>query len=335
MDSAFRTILQPTKSSIEISHRDKVLCIGSCFAEHIGERLISYKIPTCLNPFGIVYNPISIAESLELLLETDFVFSKKNNQLVESPIGWNSFSHHGQFSHPEKEVVLDKINHALKETRDFLNNTTKLILTFGTANVFVYKKTRQIVANCHKVPQQEFEKRRLTIEEITTSITIILQKLKKAFPHLEVIMTVSPVRHIRDGLVENQRSKSTLVMALNQIVEQHDFVHYFPSYELLLDDLRDYRFYKKDMIHPTEMAVDYIWDFFTKTWFSQNTIELNQKIKKIKDAANHRPLQPDSAGHLDFVKKQLVLIKEMEGEYDFLSFEKEKRGYEIQLLENT
>jgi len=282
MDSAFRTILQPSKSPIEISHRDKVLCMGSCFAEHIGERLIYYKIPTSLNPFGIVYNPISIVESLEYLLKTDFIFSEKNNQLVESPIGWNSFTHHGQFSHPQKEIVVEKINTALQETRNFLNNTTKLILTFGTANVFVYKKTGQIVANCHKVPQQEF---------------VILQKLKKSFPHLEVIVTVSPVRHIRDGLVENQRSKATLVMALNHMVEQYDFVHYFPSYELLLDDLRDYRFYKKDLIHPTEMAVDYIWDFFTQTWFSQDTIELNQKIKKIRMAASHRPLKPDSPKH--------------------------------------
>ena len=331
MDSAFRTILQPSKSPIDISHRDKVLCIGSCFAEHIGERLIYYKIPTCLNPFGIVYNPISIAESLELLLQADFIFSEKNDQLIESPIGWNSFSHHGQFSHPQKKVVIEKINHALQETRDFLNNTTKLILTFGTANVFVYKKTGQIVANCHKVPQQEFAKRSLTIEEITTSITTILQKLKKAFPHLEIITTVSPVRHIKDGLVENQRSKATLVMALNHLVEQNDFVHYFPSYELLLDDLRDYRFYKKDMIHPTEVAVDYIWEFFTKTWFSQQTIELNQKIKKIRTAASHRPLQPDSPKHLEFVKTQLMLIKEMEEEYDFLCFEKEKHAYAIQL----
>ena len=331
MNSAFRTILPPFKSPIKISHQDKVLCIGSCFAEHIGERLIYSKIPTSLNPFGIVYNPISIAGSLELLLQTDFIFSEKNDQLVESPIGWNSFSHHGQFSHPEKEVVIEKINHALAKTRDFLNNTTKLILTFGTANVFVYKKTGQIVANCHKVPQQEFEKRRLSIDEITKSITVILHKLKKAFPHLEVITTVSPVRHIKDGLVENQRSKATLVMALNQLVEENDFVHYFPSYELLLDDLRDYRFYKKDMIHPTDMAVDYIWEYFSKTWFSQETNDLNQKIKKIRMAASHRPFQPDSPNHLAFVKKQLMLIKEIEAEYDFLCFEKEKHAYAIQL----
>ena len=327
MNSAFRTILPPSKSPVEITHQDKVLCIGSCFAEHIGERLIYNKIPTSLNPFGIVYNPISIVESLELLLKTDFIFSEKNNQLIESPIGWNSFSHHGQFSHPQKEVVLNKINHALKETRNFLNGTTKLILTFGTANVFVYKKTGQIVANCHKVSQQEFEKRRLSIDEITNPVTTVLQKFKKAFPNLEVIMTVSPVRHIRDGLVENQRSKSTLILALSHLVNQHDFIHYFPSYELLLDDLRDYRFYKKDMIHPSEVAVDYIWNFFTQTWFSQKTIDLNKKINKIRMAANHRPLQPDSSGHLDFIKKQLMLIKELEEEYDFLSFEKEKNIY--------
>ena len=327
MNSTFRTILTPTRSQIEITHQDKVLCMGSCFAEHIGERLIYHKIPTSLNPFGIVYNPITIAKNLISLLESDFIFSEKNKELIESSTGWNSLSHHSQFSHSQKEIVVEKINHALEETRDFLSSTTRLILTFGTANVFVHKETNEVVANCHKIPQQEFIKRRLTIEEIVDALTSILQKLKNVFPHLEIIMTVSPVRHIKDGLIENQRSKSTLIMALQHLVEQHDFVHYFPSYELLLDDLRDYRFYKKDMIHPTEVAIDYIWEFFTQTWFSQKTIGLNKKIKKIRQAMEHRPFQPDSPAYLDFVKKQLQQIQAIETEHDFLSFEKEKNVY--------
>lgn len=327
MNSSFRTILTPTRSQIEITHQDKVLCMGSCFAEHIGERLIYHKFPTSLNPFGIVYNPISIAKNLTTLLESDFIFSEKNKELIESATGWNSFSHHSQFSHTKKEIVVEKINHALEETRDFLSNTTRLILTFGTANVFVHKKTDEVVSNCHKIPQQEFIKKRLTIEEIKNSLTSVLQELKKALPDLEIILTVSPVRHIKDGLIENQRSKATLIMGLEQIVKQHDFIHYFPSYELLLDDLRDYRFYKKDMIHPTDVAIDYIWNFFAETWYSQKTIDLNKKIRKIRQAIEHRPFQPDSPAHLDFIKKQLQLIQKVETEHEFLSFEKEKNAY--------
>ena len=324
MDNTFRTILQSQPSPIQIEHQSGVLCMGSCFAAHIGHRLQHYKFENFLNPFGIVYNPISIAKGLEILLEEELFFDKKN--IFEYGGGWHSFQHHSSFSHPDQEVVLEKINNTLTEARSILKNAEFLILTIGTANVFVEEKTGRVVANCHKVPQRSFIKKKLSADETTLVLDDIFRKINSRFPHLKIITTVSPIRHIRNGLIESQVSKAKLLVALDTLSELHPFVGYFPAYEILLDDLRDYRFYKKDMIHPNEVAIDYIWDFFSKTFFSKKTLELNDRIHKIKMAAAHRPFHAKSAGHLEFVKNQLEKIKEMEKEFPFLNFEEEVLG---------
>jgi len=319
--NTFRTVLHPEVSPFQITHQSGVLCMGSCFAEHIAKRLEHFKFNSFLNPFGIVYNPMSIAKGLDFLLENKKEFEE--NDLFQHLDGWHSFQHHGSFSHPEKEVALTQINEALNQGRQFLKTSEFLILTLGTANVFVSEKTGEAVTNCHKVPQQYFIKKELSVDEMLILLSEVIHQLNNTFPNLKIITTVSPVRHIRDGLIENQVSKSKLLLALNQISKQYSHVSYFPSYEIMMDDLRDYRFYKKDMIHPNDLAIDYIWDFFKKTYFAENTIVLNKRVGEIKRAMAHRPFHPLSVSHLEFKKKQLEKVEQMSKEIPSLNFEEE------------
>ena len=247
--STFRTVLTPQKSNLDIRYNDSMLFIGSCFAQHIGERLGDRKFSTLVNPFGILYNPISISNSLQWLIDTNFFSSK---DLFQHLGLWHSFAHHGHFSALDQETCLSGINQSLTEGRKQLKQSKYLILTLGTAHVFQYKPTEEVVANCHKLPNSDFNRYRLSISETTQSLSTIFKQVHKHFPELQIIVSVSPVRHIRDGHLENQRSKASLILALAEIEKQLSFVHYFPAYELLLDDLRDYRFYKANMIHPNE-----------------------------------------------------------------------------------
>jgi hypothetical protein len=324
----FRTVLPIVDYPFSITHQDHILCIGSCFAEHIGNRLDEAKFGGMLNPFGILYNPVSIGEGIEMLLSGK-VFAEKEIFLHQE--GWHSFSHHGAFSHPDKAGALGLINEGLEKGRQCLARASRLILTLGTANVFVYKETGRIVANCHKLPGNLFERRCLSVEEVADALVPVLKQIKAGREDFRVILTVSPVRHIRDGLVENQRSKATLLLAVDQLCRELDFTHYFPSYELLLDDLRDYRFYEADMIHPNRQAIDYIWDYFAQAFFPQATRQLVEKIDQITTAARHRPFHPETESHRQFINNQLAKIEALEREYQFLDFEKEKTVFKEQL----
>ena len=325
----FRTEITPAAIDVEISHQNKLLCVGSCFAEQMGGRLEQFKFPTLINPFGIIYNPISIIDIFEKILsENNF----KESDLFENHGLWHSFAHHGRFSHPEKKTTLKQINDALKQARLFLKKADRLILTLGTAHVFIYKKTNLVVANCHKMPSQLFDRRRLPVEEMAIPLISVLKKLKKQMPALEVIATVSPVRHLRDGVIENQRSKAALLLGLEEVCQALPYVHYFPSYEIILDDLRDYRFYEKDLSHPNEMAMDYIWEKFGDVLFNKKTKELNEHILKLKNAAAHRPFHAASDAHQMFLKKQLEEINKLEKEYSELNFNKEREIFSAQLI---
>ncbi len=325
----FRTQIPAGLPGASISHQHPVLCIGSCFAEHIGTKLEQLKFPVLTNPFGIVYNPVSLATTLEKVLSgTDFTKS----DLFENLGLWHSFAHHGRFSHPDKNVALENMNRSLAGSRLFLEKTDRLILTLGTANVFVLKEKNTVVANCHKMPGQAFDRRRLSVEEAATPIISILQKLKTKRPGLEVTVTVSPVRHLRDGLVENQRSKAVLVLVSETVCSALPFVHYFPSYEIMLDDLRDYRFYEKDLSHPNEMAIGYIWECFEDAFFDEKTKALCQQVAQVVTAAEHRPFHPASTAHQAFLRKQITVVEELEKAHPRLDFRKEKEFFENQLL---
>jgi hypothetical protein len=310
--SDFRTVLKPIPSTVSLSHTDRILCIGSCFSEEIGKKMTDYKFNTLINPFGIVFNPISMADSLQCLLDGR-VFTE--NDIFENAGLWRSWQHHSKFAKPDPNTTLEGMNNAAKEASIFLKNTNRLFLTFGTAIVYEHLETGEIVANAHKMPLKTFKKRFLKVEEITEKLGIVLSELKKMNPDLEVILTVSPIRHLRDGFVENQRSKAILLLACHQLN-----AHYFPAYELLLDDLRDYRFYEADMIHPNAVAVDYIWSFFKQTYCKEQTQQLFLELDKINAAKQHLPFNPDSLEYLKFKeeqKKAIVLLNEKHPMVDF------------------
>ncbi len=324
----FRTILPFVSSAFEITHADKLLSIGSCFSENIGDQLLNNKFPIIVNPYGILFNPISIIQSLQQIIN--------NKQFSESDIfyhnqHWQSFYHHGRFSNINKTTCLNNINNAITTSNQQVQNLDYLILTLGTANVFVHKKSNQIVANCHKVPNSEFERKRLNVDEITTAFEPIFNQLKTINPKLKIIFTVSPVRHIRDGLVENQRSKATLLLAIDTLVAQYDFASYFPAYELVLDDLRDYRFFNADMIHPSKLAIDYVWNYFSEIYFSNKTKQIIHQIDKIIQAKNHRPFDEDSKMHQNFIQNQIDKIHQLKKQYSFLDFKMDLEWFDKRL----
>jgi hypothetical protein len=325
----YRTVLNVVKSNDEIAHQNKLLSMGSCFSENIGERLLDYKFSVIVNPYGILFNPIAIAQSLRQIIDYR-KFSE--NDIFYYNQRWQSFFHHGRFANIDKKTCLNDINTAIKQTHQHIQNLDYLMLTLGTANVFVHKKSNQIVANCHKVPSSEFERKRLAINEITADFEPIFNQLKTINPNLKIIFTVSPIRHIRDGLVENQRNKATLLLAVDELVKEYDFVSYFPAYELVLDDLRDYRFFKDDMIHPSKLAIDYVWDYFKKTYFSEKTSELNRQIDRLIQAKNHRPFEERSESHQKFIQNQIQKIRQLEKQFSFLNFEKELNWFSEKLI---
>lgn len=317
----FRTKITPKKFSFEISHQDKILSIGSCFSENIGQKLNNLKFDISINPFGILFNPLSIFNALEEIIEQKTYTTKDLNNNKEV---WFSFNHHSSYSGLDKDTVLRNINNSIKDSYTFISCAKVIFLTFGSSWIYNQKETKNVVANCYKLPANLFEKKLLSVQEITTKFEEVIAKIKEINPSVEIINTISPVRHWKDGFVENQQSKSTLVLALKNIVEKHKNCHYFPSYEIQLDDLRDYRFYEKDMLHPSPIAIEYIWEKINYSVLSKKTIELNQKINQLKTAVNHKPFNPESEENIKFKQKVLSNILDLEKEFSFLNFEKEK-----------
>lgn len=286
----------------------------------MGERLSAYKFPVLVNPSGILYNPISIARLLENLLLPAVDFSEA---IFWHQGLWHSWEHHGRFSHPNREIFEQQLYTAHERAVAFAASTQRLFLTLGTAHVFYLRHSGRTVANNHKAPADWFEQRRLTVEETVSVLASVLEKWKNARPDLQVLLTVSPVRHLRNGLIENQRSKAVLLLACEQLCNRYPFVHYFPAYELLLDDLRDYRFYTTDMIHPSEVAVDYIWDYFAQAFFPPKTAHLVAQIAQIRAAVNHRPFHPDTPEHRAFVQQQYNIVQRLLRHHPEIDFSEE------------
>ena len=277
--------------------------LGSCFAENIGKKLIECGFNVVMNPMGILYNPISIHKALERIIEgreftTDELFY--HNGL------WASFMHHGSFSHSDKSEALKIMNERLLEAHHQLKNATHLIITFGSSEV--YEHDGQVVANCHKLPARHFTHRLLSTNEITTPYYSLFPAPYSLLP----IFTISPVRYLGEGAHHGQINKATLLLATDQICRETG-ADYFPSYEIMMDELRDYRYYATDMIHPSEMAIDYIFERFTTTYLTEEAIRTAEEIKKIKKSLSHRPLHPDSEEYQKFKKKlsqQINMITE-------------------------
>jgi len=319
--NAFRTELVVAPSDVRIHHQTPLLALGSCFVAHIGTRLHQLKFPITLNPFGIIFNPGSVAHTLERLLSG---MPFEAGELIEYQQCWHSPAHHGQFSHPRQDTALVNINQALTQGHLALQQATRLIITLGSAHVFVLRSSGKIVANCHKLPAALFERRRLSVDEIIAQLSPLCRQLQQQQAELQIILTVSPVRYLRDGFTENQRSKASLILAAAALCEQLPFVHYFPAYELFMDDLRDYRFCDADMIHPNQTAIDYIWQAFVQTYCDDTCQQVMQRIAKINQGLNHRPLHPESEAHRKFIQQWHRQLAELEADYPWLDFSQEK-----------
>ena len=267
----FRTEIETEKGKFPVLHSYSVLTIGSCFAENIADKMILSKFRTLKNPFGVLYNPISIFNSLKHVFSMT-KFGKED--LIFDQEEWHSFFHHSDFSHHDSEAVLEKINNAIETTRYFIEKASVVIITYGTSKVYKHIDKNIIVSNCHKIPSNQFINYRLSLEETVNSIEKTMMLLREMNNSLKIIFTVSPVRHWKDGAHGNQLNKAVLLLGIDKIVEHYDFTEYFPSYELLMDDLRDYRFYDKDMLHPNDVAVEYIWEKFAESYFSEDDRKL-------------------------------------------------------------
>ena len=310
----FRTVITIPKQN-PINYQQRILLLGSCFSENIGQKLIDYHLPCLSNPFGILYNPLSIANALQRLIAQK-PFGEE--ELFEHHGLYHSWSHHGSFSTGSKEATLAKINTRYQEAASHLKQSDVLLITFGSSWVYEYQGVA--VANCHKVAETEFTRRRLTVSEIVSTYTKLIQQLSEKNPHLQVIFSVSPIRYMRQGASENQTNKAILLLAIEELTEQFENVAYFPAYEIVLDELRDYRFFAEDMIHPSKVAIDYIWERFVDAFFDQETQKLLPKIEKLNKLMEHRPLHNDTADYKKFIAYKETLMAEFAKQYPALIF---------------
>ncbi len=287
----FRTEVEISQPEFSINYQHRIMTLGSCFAENIGNNMHDMYLDVDVNPFGVLYNPMSILQSIEMLI------SKK--QFTDKDIFvhrglWNSFSHSSQFSDTKPEHCLEKINARLNASSVFFENANVLLLTFGTAWVYEDRESNRIVSNCHKLPSSFFVRRKLSIDEIVNAYSTVFEKLQKINPSLKLIFSVSPVRHLKDTAHGNNLSKSVLLLAIDSLCSQFENAFYYPAYEILLDELRDYRFFADDMVHPSEVAVQYIWKKFTETYFDKESQNYLQEVKQLNNDLNHRPFFPES-----------------------------------------
>ncbi len=311
----FRTEIDAAPFAGKIDHRMHGFSIGSCFAESMADKLRRYKFPLESNPFGVLYNPFSIADALESLA-AGRVWDK--NELLHEGGLWFSYGHHGSFSSTTADETLAKINKAAQRGTEALAKADYVIITFGTA--WVYELGGRVVANCHKQPAQIFTRRRLTVGEIVSRFSTLMER---PLHDKQVIFTVSPVRHLKDGFEENSLSKAILRLAAAELADRYPASHYFPAYEILVDDLRDYRFYAEDLVHPSDVAIEYIWGKFSAAAFGDETARLIPQIENIVRAADHRPFNEDTDSHSRFRQAMLRQARELHAAHPEIDFTRE------------
>lgn len=305
----FRTEVNPPRSIQTIKHSDQISLIGSCFTLNIGAKLNENGFTTDINPYGIIYNPITISQCIEHICKNK---SLENDDLIYVDNHWKSYSHHGDFKSETKEGLLEIINNKIYQSNKFSIKSKYLILTLGTSWIYTHNQTNKIMGNCHKLNSNLFTKSLLSVdtivESMANSINTFLSNNQNT--NSKIILTISPIRHWRDGYRENQISKSILHLATEELCKQNSSIEYFPSYEIVMDDLRDYRYYSEDMLHPNPLAIEYIWEKFQQTYFNINTIELCKRFQQLQKMKDHRPFNPES----DAYKTHLQKIKDLEKE---------------------
>jgi hypothetical protein len=287
-----------------LDHQSPVLLMGSCFTENMGRKLERYLFPVCINPFGVTYNPLSVQKNLEALIQKEAYSAEELN--LHNDL-WFSFDHYTGFSSPDRDVALDRINRSFLSAKNLLKKAAYLVLTWGTSWVYRYNKTAQVVCNCHKIPAKEFTRTQLTIHEIIEAYELLLPQLFQFNSDLKIIHTVSPVRHWKDGAHGNQLSKAALLLAGDALQKQFPAqFFYFPSYEIVMDELRDYRFYADDMIHTNDQSTAYIWEKFQQALVSDFSINIMKDLESVLKMQEHRP----RTGESETQRKMAVLMQE-------------------------
>ena len=317
----FRTQIPISKTNNPIDYNSKIISIGSCFAENMAEKFDYFKFQNETNPFGIIFNSVSIEKIISRIIKKEFYTEKDVFFYNER---WHSYEVHSDLSNSDRQELLETLNKAISETYKNLKEATHIIITYGTAWIYKNTESDQIVANCHKVPQKQFSKELLSVEVIQKSIQNTIDLIQVLNPDINFIFTVSPVRHIKDGFAENQLSKSHLFAGLHQVLKTHnsEFIthNYFPSYEIMMDELRDYRFYAEDMLHPNQVAIDYIWHKFSENYISEDSISTMQEVSEIQKSLRHRSFNPDSEQHQKFLAKLQQKISSIQEKWAHIKF---------------
>jgi hypothetical protein len=309
----FRTELNIPSSPVRIDHQSCLFTIGSCFSDVIGEKLLKNKFQVLANPFGVVYNPESIFKLLNAALRVD---EFEEDSYIEKDKIWRNYHLHSEVFGKDLPDLKHKIHSEKLRAHEFLLKTKVLAITFGSAFAYRLKSNQQIVSNCHKMPPGLFNKELLSPVKIIHDFDSFYQKVQEINPDLKIILTISPVRHIKDTIQLNNVSKSVLRLASHWITEQHENISYFPAFEMMMDDLRDYRFYKEDMIHPTEVAENYIWEKFIGTYMENKSKEFIKEWTGVLKALEHKPFHPDSESHQAFIRETIKKIKSLSGQAD-------------------
>ena len=308
----FITPIQIPPSTIRIGYEHRTMILGSCFAEAIGQRLSDLLFPVDLNPFGILYNPDSIATAIRRLMDGNLFTA---DELTRYDDLYHSLLHHGSFSAPTAEECLERINARLSAGAEFLAAADRIIVTFGTSYVYRWKGTGAVVGNCHKMPDSYFRRERLSVDKVVHRWNLLLDSMVRRRPEEKWIFTVSPVRHLRDGAHENNLSKSVLHLIIEKLISLYPTIaNYFPAYELMMDELRDYRFYAEDMCHPSPAAIHYISDRFESTYMDAKTRAWLRRAEALHRDLQHRPIHPDSEAHRRFLVQTKLKLKQLRAE---------------------
>jgi hypothetical protein len=321
----FRTEILVTKMANQISYDDAILFIGSCFSVNIHKKLRQLKFNTISNPFGIVYNPISLTKQLNRIVEAR---PYSDSDLYFFNEKWLSFDHHGDFASSLQQECLDQINTKMNAALNQIKSAKFIFITLGSSWVYRWNEDGQVVSNCHKIPAKKFTKQLADTSDMVEQMAKTIHRIQQINSQVQFVFSISPVRHLSDGNFENQVSKGRLFDLIFQMQNQFKNVYYFQAFELLMDDLRDYRFYKTDLIHPSDDAIQYIWEKFVASYFSEYAIQTSSQIEKIISAAHHKPFNPNSDAHQKFITKTLSTIKELESSVPG-SFDTEKQMLQI------
>jgi len=298
-----------------IDYHSNILLLGSCFSDNIGKKLDYFKFQNLQNPFGILFQPKAI-ETLIVNAVQNKLYSEKDIFFYNEQ--WHSYDAHSKLSSSSKDDLLNQLNTQSALTKQQITNSSHIIITLGTGWVYRFIENNHFVANCHKVPQNQFSKELLLVDEVIESLESIIEAIKKINSNSIIIFTVSPVRHIKDGFVENTQSKAHLISAIHQVLSKQIF--YFPSYELMMDELRDYRFYAEDMIHPNQVAVNYIWEKFKSVWISEEAIKTMDDVDYVQKGLLHKPFNPNSNAHQEFLKKIQEKVNKLEKKIPYIKF---------------